>query len=319
MPPPGGGMEITMYKRLELHNHTTESDGSLTPSGLIDHMLEDRVDAFAITDHNTISGHAKIADILKQKQLPIACIYGMEYTTYYGHILCLNLKEYVPWENINLHKPELLFTAAKEKGALVGVAHPFSYGHPFARGCRFDMKITDYETVDFIEIFNNPEPLHEVNERGLLWWEDLVLKGNRLAFTSGMDLHGKSDMSNQYATFIEGSADGDIEQELSSAITNQRTWISRGPILEVNRNEEDGSLIFTLSDTKKPGYRHTESDSYLLSIRTEKGAFAKSISAKTPLMITRQDYDAAAILLPKLYQNDLRIENLICVAPTIML
>ena len=43
-----------MYKRLELHNHTVESDGNLTPSELIDLMCDDKVDAFALTDHNTI-------------------------------------------------------------------------------------------------------------------------------------------------------------------------------------------------------------------------------------------------------------------------
>jgi hypothetical protein len=186
-------------------------------------MYQDKVDAFAITDHNTISGHSKIRKLLNELNLQISCIYGMEYTTYYGHILCLNLREYVPWENINIHKPELLFAAAKAKGALVGVAHPFSYGHPFARGCRFDMKITDYNSFDFVEIFNNPEPLHEVNERGLLWWEDLVLQGYPLAFTCGMDLHGKRNMGNQYATFIEGEPGGNIENELDTAVRNLRT------------------------------------------------------------------------------------------------
>ena len=205
-----------MYKRLELHNHTTESDSSITCQELIELMVKDKADAFAITDHNTISGHGKIRSLLEDMGHPIDCIYGMEYTTYYGHILCLNLQEYVPWENINLHKPELLFRAAREKGALTGVAHPFSYGHPFARGCRFDMKITDFSALDFIEIFNNPEPLHEVNERGLLWWESLVLKGHRLAMTCGMDLHGIWDMGGQFATYIPGEKGVDTARELAN-------------------------------------------------------------------------------------------------------
>ena len=133
-----------MYKRLELHNHTTESDAVFTCRELIDFLVNDHVDAFALTDHNTISGHRKIKEILEQEDLPISGIYGMEYTTYYGHILCLNLTEYVPWENINLHKPELLFRAVKEKGALAGIAHPYSFGWPFAQGCRFVMDMTDY-------------------------------------------------------------------------------------------------------------------------------------------------------------------------------
>ena len=142
-----------MYKRLELHNHTNESDAVFTCKELTDFMVADHVDAFALTDHNTISGHYKIENYLKEHPQPIAFIPGMEYTTYYGHILCLNLTEYVPWENINKHKPELLFQAAREKGALVGVAHPYSFGWPFAQGCRFEMTITDYSCCDFIEIF----------------------------------------------------------------------------------------------------------------------------------------------------------------------
>ena len=81
------------FLRLELHNHTTESDASITCSELLDYMAQDHVDAFALTDHNTISGHPKMEALLRDYPSPIQCIYGMEYTTYYGHILCLNLRE----------------------------------------------------------------------------------------------------------------------------------------------------------------------------------------------------------------------------------
>ena len=203
-----------MFKRLELHNHTTESDSSLTCKELLEFMEADKVDAFAITDHNTISGHSIIKELFNEGDYKIKCIYGMEYTTYYGHILCLNLLVYVPWDSIDFFKPELLFNAAKSKGALVGIAHPFSFGAPFAKGCKFEMKVNDFSSVDFIEVFNNPEPLHEVNEKGLLWWEELVLEGKHLAATCGMDLHGHWDMGNQYATYIEGEPDGNIDTEL---------------------------------------------------------------------------------------------------------
>lgn len=306
-----------MYKRLELHNHTTESDANLTPEQLVSFMLEDRVNAFALTDHNTISGHKKIREIITRGQLPIGFIRGMEYTTYYGHILCLNLTEYVPWENINLHKPELLFNAAREKGALVGVAHPFSYGHPFARGCRFDMTITDFSAVDFIEIFNNPEPLHEVNEPALLWWEKLVLKGHALAATCGMDLHGRWEMGKHYATYIEGTPDGDVEQELGAAIRSRRTWVSKGPLLEASV-QADGTLTCTIRDMHKPGYVHGEQDVYCVMLKTVQGVVSKEISWDQPLTLTCEDYDNASIVIPKLYRNDLQIENLVCVAPVIV-
>lgn len=296
-----------MYKRLELHNHTTESDASITCRELVEYMVSDHADAFAITDHNTISGHRKIRKLLAEEHFPIQCIYGMEYTTYYGHILCLNLEEYVPWEDINIHHPELLFQAARAKGALVGIAHPYSFGHPFARGCRFDMKVTDYSCVDFIEIFNNPEPLHEVNERGLQLWEDLVLSGEKLAMTCGMDLHGKWSMANQYATFIEGEPEGDISLELTEAIKNQKTCISRGPVLSGNISE--GKLTFTLTETGKPGYQHDSRLPYLVSVRSAGHTITKPLG-ETFLM---EEFDQDPVLIPKLFEGDTSLENLICV------
>lgn len=304
-----------VYKRLELHNHTTESDASITCEQLMNLMTEDRADAFALTDHNTISGHVKMKALLQESNSSIQCIYGMEYTTYYGHILCLNLTEYVPWENINFHRPELLFQAVREKGALAGIAHPYSYGYPFARGCRFEMTVKDYSCVDFIEIFNDPEPLHEVNEKGLLLWEDLVLKGHCLAMTSGMDLHGFSSMHNQYATFIKGEPGGDISRELEEAIHSQQTWVSRGPILETAYDKETGALSFRLIPTGKPGFPDLDEAGYLVSLKTDGGALCVPLTQTLPLTALK----GASLVIPKLFHGNTELENLICVAPVIHL
>ena len=59
-----------MYKRLELHNHTNESDAVFTCKELTDFMVADHVDAFSLTDHNTISGHYKIENYLKEHPQP---------------------------------------------------------------------------------------------------------------------------------------------------------------------------------------------------------------------------------------------------------
>ena len=134
----------------------------------------------------------------------------------------------------------------------MGVAHPYSFGWPFAQGCRFEMTITDYSCCDFIEIFNNPEPLHEVNEKGVKLWEDLVLSGENIAATCGMDLHGNSSLHGHYSTYIEGEPEGDVCQELSDAIHHQRTWVCKGPLLEVHNDGE--ALSFTIHQTGKPGY-----------------------------------------------------------------
>lgn len=307
-----------MYKRLELHNHTNESDGNLTAHQLINFMLNDQVDAFALTDHNTISGHMKVEKILKEQALNISCIYGMEYTTYYGHILCFNLKEYVPWENINKHKPELLFKAIHEKGALAGIAHPFSSGYPIAT-CGFEMTFTDYSYIDFIEIFNNPEPLHTVNERGLLWWEDLILKGHRIAATSGMDLHDLTSMHNQFATFIESKTDAAIATGLTKAIGTGQTWVSKGPILKWEVNTKLKTIQFSIVPTSKPGYINQEDLPYILSLRTKKETLSIPFDSKVSLTIPFEDLNTEFVVIPKLYQGSLDIENLVCVSPVLYL
>lgn len=304
-----------MYKRLELHNHTTESDSSLSCKELLEIMEADRADAFAITDHNTISGHSIIKRLLDNGDYKIKCIYGMEYTTYYGHILCLNLPVYVPWDSIDFFKPELLFNAARAKGALVGIAHPFSFGAPFAKGCRFEMKVKDFSAVDFIEVFNNPEPLHEVNEKGLLWWEELTLDGKRLAATCGMDLHGHWDMGNQYATFIEGEEDGDVEAELSHAIKGGKTWVSKGMLLICDLKKDSKSLKLSLFDSKKPGFLRTENGRYIVSLRGKNGLITKEISENEEVILSLDKLKGEDIIIPKLYIKDTDIENLVCISP----
>lgn len=290
----------TRFKRLELHNHTVESDGSLTCQELTEYLAADHVDAFAITDHNTTSGQKKIEQLLEEKHYPISLIRGMEYTTYFGHILCLNLAKYVPWNSIDQHRPELLFEAAREKGALVGIAHPFSYGDPFARGCRFEMTISDYSKVDFIEIFNNPEPLHEVNERGTNLWMSLIFSGYQITATSGMDLHNRAKLAGCYATYIEGKSGGNIASELDTAIHTHRTWVSKGALLLTEVLSETNELLLTFTDAHKPGFAVPKTAQVVLKGKDK--TFTTSVSLDKPVRVSLNQLSGTDPIIPLLYE-----------------
>lgn len=290
----------TRFKRLELHNHTVESDGSLTCQELTEYLAADHVDAFAITDHNTTSGQKKIEQLLEEKHYPISLIRGMEYTTYFGHILCLNLSKYVPWNSIDQHRPELLFEAAREKGALVGIAHPFSYGDPFARGCRFEMTISDYSKVDFIEIFNNPEPLHEVNERGTNLWMSLIFSGYQITATSGMDLHNRAKLAGCYATYIEGKNGGNIASELDTAIHTHRTWVSKGALLLTEVLPETNELLLTFTDAHKPGFAVPKTAQVVLKGKDK--TFTTSVSLDKPVRVSLNQLSGTDPIIPLLYE-----------------
>ena len=301
-----------MFKRYELHNHTNESDAKITCRELVDLMVSEGVDCFAITDHNTISGQPIIRKIFAEKNPPLTCAYGMEYTTYYGHIVCPILETYVPWDSINRHKPELLFEACKKAGGITGIAHPFAYGPPFAQGCRFEMDIHDFSNVDYIEIVNNPEPMREVNAPAIRWWEKLVLEdGIRIAACAGMDLHyAETPLAMRFATYVEGAEGGDALQELRTALSAKRTWISKGML--VNWTLEDDVVRFELCDVHKPGF--IPADRYILSLRNKEGSRRFDL---TDGELTLPLSELGEIEIPKLYSDEVSWENLICVAPPI--
>ncbi len=73
---------------IDLHTHTCKSDGSYTPTELVDYAIEKGLSAVAVTDHDSIEGldeallHAKS---LKEKGLPsVEVVSGIEFSTKYG-------------------------------------------------------------------------------------------------------------------------------------------------------------------------------------------------------------------------------------------
>jgi len=64
---------------IDLHSHTTESDGTYTPAELIDTALEIGLDALAITDHDTLAGYRIAAPLAQATGLRLIC--GIELST----------------------------------------------------------------------------------------------------------------------------------------------------------------------------------------------------------------------------------------------
>ena len=300
-----------MFKRYELHNHTNHSDAKITCREFFDLMLSDGVDCFAITDHNTISSQLVLRKFMEEEKPAAQCMYGMEYTTYYGHIVCPVLEKYVPWDSIDRHKPELLFEACKKAGAITGIAHPFAYYAPFAQGCRFEMDIHDFSNVDYIEIVNNAEPMREVNAPAIRWWEELTLNGIEIAACAGMDLHYKKTLlAMKFGTYVEGVEGGDAVSELRAALAAKRTWLSKGILL--NWTVEGDAVRFELCDVHKPGF--IPSDTYTMTLTGKQGVREFDLTSGTLVLPLSE---LGEVEIPKLYGGGMEIEDLISVAPVI--
>ncbi|EGQ7935001.1 PHP domain-containing protein [Vibrio vulnificus] len=81
--------------RIDLHSHTTASDGRFSPQDLIERALAFDLDVLAVTDHDTVEALAEIHRYVDEKQLPIKIINGIEISTVWQnkdiHVVGLNV------------------------------------------------------------------------------------------------------------------------------------------------------------------------------------------------------------------------------------
>ena len=82
-------------KSVDLHSHTTASDGELSPKELIHRALEHNVDVLAITDHDSVSGLARGHLAVSDLDAPLTLVNGIEISTGWQgfdiHVVGLNI------------------------------------------------------------------------------------------------------------------------------------------------------------------------------------------------------------------------------------
>ncbi|WP_264875331.1 RNase RNM [Vibrio agarivorans] len=103
--------------RIDLHSHTTASDGRLTPAELIDRALNFHVEALAITDHDTTDALEEAQRYIDDNALPIQLINGIEISTVWQ-----NKDIHIVGLNIDPSSPELIALIEQQKQHRVGRA-----------------------------------------------------------------------------------------------------------------------------------------------------------------------------------------------------
>lgn len=64
---------------IDLHSHTDESDGTFTPHELVDLAMELKLEALAISDHDTFAGYDQALPLAQARSLDLVC--GIELST----------------------------------------------------------------------------------------------------------------------------------------------------------------------------------------------------------------------------------------------
>lgn len=210
------------YLPCELHCHTVHSDGDFTVNSLQNAANDDHLALIALTDHNTFSGCDELDDSI------VPAIRGIEWTTYFGHMLVLGANGFVDWRDAVPNNIDEKIAEVKAKGGLVGVAHPFQLGSPLCTGGRWEFNVRNWRQVDYIEIWHEAFSFDNYeNDKAVQMWNDLLDRGYHLACSYGRDWHRPTNSGHYGCTYVD--IDGEINQQNAlTAIRMGKTVASTG-------------------------------------------------------------------------------------------
>ena len=239
------------YRPMELHTHTIHSDGDFTPETLLEAARDFGCAGIALTDHNTDAGMQQVTQALQARTVPV--VPGIEWTTYFGHMLVLGCDTYVDWRFAVPDTIDRYIAEVVQADGVVGIAHPFSMGGVLYTGGFWEFHVLDWDKVSYIEVWSKGDNDGRIeNERALAWWTELLNAGHHLALTSGRDWHRPDARPRLCAVTYLGLEDGEITADtVKAALRAGRSYVTYGPALDV-RVAQDGKT-FGLGDTVHTG------------------------------------------------------------------
>ncbi len=264
------------YLPCELHCHTVHSDGDFSVKGLQEAAKENHLSLIALTDHNTMSGWDELDDSI------VPSIRGIEWTTYFGHMLVLGAEDFVDWRDAVPNNIDEKIKQIKACGGLVGIAHPYQMGSPVCTGGRWEFNVKEWSNVDYIEIWHEDmNKISSENTKSVELWNALLDKGYRLAASYGRDWHRLENHGHYGCTYID--IDGEINpQNALRGIRMGKTVVSTGAkfFFRVHRHGN----TYTIGDTVKRG---NYTFSFFTDIHSrEKDAGEESVVYKTIKVVT---------------------------------
>ena len=235
----------------ELHTHTFHSDGKQTLLELANGAKSLGFDCIALTDHNTMTGLQDREQI--EAETGIQIIPGMEWTTFYGHMVTIGLDDFVDWRSIGKGEIHKGISAIHAKGGIAGMAHPYRLGSPICTGCFWEYEISNWHDIDYIEVWSGTFPsIKKENLRAFQLWTDRLNAGYRIAATSGRDWHHQMATEDPISVTylgLEGGKDT-IRNQAVKALTQGKVAVTMGPLMTMEIQAKDtlyglGNLIST--------------------------------------------------------------------------
>jgi hypothetical protein len=211
-----------------LHTHTTQSDGLLTPDQAIAWYRERGYNFLAVTDHWVLSRRRTFAPNDGFITISGAELHGDSY-----HMLALGISA-LPDQGL-ADTPQVMADAVLSQGGLPFIAHPYWTGQTSA-------EVAPIKGILGIEVFNSV--CEKMDGRGYasVYWDDLLARGLRLTGLAVDDVHWKHGEEGQ--GFVMVRAEKLDEPSILEALRRGYSYASSGPKISdlyVTR-QEDGRL-----------------------------------------------------------------------------
>jgi hypothetical protein len=223
--------------RGNIHSHSTNSDGLLSPADVVQAYRDRNYDFVAITDHFLGRYGFPITDTSPYRTSTFTTLFGAEM-----HVM--GLQNGIIWDLLAIGLPPdfapigeeetdvELAARAQAAGAFVAIPHPGWNGVVHGDGLRL------IDVVDAIEIHNEGHTLD--SDRGSGWFlaDSLATAGYRFSTFAADDAHFKTDRFDRFGGWINVKAESLEPESLLAAMKAGHYYASTGAVI---RNVEIGA------------------------------------------------------------------------------
>ena len=187
------------HLRLDLHVHSSCSDGRDGVEAILEAAVEKKLDGIAVTDHDSLEGSFEAEKIVQKKKLDLLVIPGVEVSTADGHLLALGIKELPP----KGRSPEETIEFVHQRGGIAIVSHPYHlFRHAMYR----------IPPCDAVEVYNSKYIIGIAN-----WWAKKKAEKLGLPMVAGSDAHMAKTVG-LGVTIVEVEDDGENDGGVISAV-----------------------------------------------------------------------------------------------------
>jgi predicted metal-dependent phosphoesterase TrpH len=173
--------------KIDLHVHSRHSpDSSLRVEAIVDQIGLAGVQGFALTDHNSVAGHAGLRELARSRP-SVLLIPGCEVSTREGHLLAYGIAEVPP-----AHAP-LAETIewVEGHGGVAVLAHPLRWSHGVGKAAAQRARVPALESMNA-----HTSPIR--NARA-----ELIAAHRAIGTTGGSDAHELTDVGRGYTEFSD--------------------------------------------------------------------------------------------------------------------